>query len=70
MRVRIHGQVQDWEPRSWYDPTTFPAGVAKLVNAVDSKSTGGNTPCRFESDSRHQLLVACSYTQTKLKRYS
>src|ERR1043166_6931046 len=30
------------------------AGVAKLVYATDSKSVGDHSPCRFESDLRHQ----------------
>jgi hypothetical protein len=30
------------------------AGVVKLVDARDSKSRGASTPCRFDSDLRHQ----------------
>ena len=30
------------------------AGMAKLVYATDLKSVGRNSPCRFESGSRHQ----------------
>ena len=30
------------------------AGVVKLVDARDSKSRGAQTPCRFDSDLRHQ----------------
>jgi hypothetical protein len=33
------------------------AGVVKLVDARDSKSRGASTPCRFDSDLRHQLSV-------------
>ena len=32
------------------------AGVVKLVDARDSKSRGASTPCRFDSDLRHQLF--------------
>ncbi len=32
----------------------FCAGVVKLVDARDSKSRGASTPCRFDSDLRHQ----------------
>ena len=32
------------------------AGVAKLVYALDSKSSEVHSSCRFESDLRHQLL--------------
>ena len=30
------------------------AGVAELADAQDLKSCGGQTPYRFDSDSRHQ----------------
>jgi hypothetical protein len=33
------------------------AGVVKLVDARDSKSRGASTPCRFDSDLRHQFLL-------------
>ena len=32
------------------------AGVVKLVDARDSKSRGASTPCRFDSDLRHQKI--------------
>jgi hypothetical protein len=36
---------------AWHDATN--AGVVKLVDALDSKSSGAYTPCRFDSGLRH-----------------
>ena len=33
------------------------AGVVELVDALDSKSSGAQTPCRFEPDRRHFLIL-------------
>ena len=34
------------------------AGVVKLVDALDSKSSGAHTPCRFDSGLRHEITDA------------
>ena len=36
-------------------PVRVPAGVAELADATDSKSVGGETPCRFDSCLRHSI---------------
>lgn len=41
------------------------AGVVKLVDARDSKSRGASTPCRFDSDLRHQVLQGFSRLSAK-----
>src|SRR6476659_7163587 len=35
-------------------PESYPAGVAKLADARDSKSRGPQGSCRFDPDLRHQ----------------
>ncbi len=45
------------------------AGVVKLVDARDSKSRGASTPCRFDSDLRHQFF-ANVYIFPAISRFS
>jgi hypothetical protein len=35
-----------------------PAGMAELADAVDSKSTGSEDSCGFDSRSRHHILFS------------